>query len=153
LGENKGRVLYGLGLSNKYPMYANKQVFESAAFPVLLRGLWAASGSGSYARLAVFPQRLAVRPNTWFGVTSAREVTVVWSYLSFVTAWEALFANSQPVRATMELERSTNSFPNCPLDTNLSATQINLTANLTAWSVNEAETANQIYSSLFRTAS
>jgi hypothetical protein len=64
LSENKGYVLYGQGSSNKYSMYANNKVFESAAFPALLRGLWAASGSGSYARPAIFPQRLTVRANT-----------------------------------------------------------------------------------------
>ena len=50
----------------------------------LLQGLWAASGSGSYAHPAIFPQRLVVRPNTWFSVTFAREVSVIWSYLNFV---------------------------------------------------------------------
>jgi hypothetical protein len=39
------------------------------------------------------------------------------------------------------------------LNTNLSATQINLLANLTAWSVNEAERASGVFSSLFTTAS
>jgi hypothetical protein len=87
-------------------------------------------------------------------VTSARDVSVVWCYLSFVTEWEALFANNQPVRAIIELERSANSFPNySTLTTNLSATQINLLANLTAWSVNEAEWAGGVLSPLFKTAS
>ena len=154
LGQNEGYVLYGQGSSNKYPMYANNQVFESAAFPALLQGLWAASGSGSYARPAIFQQRLAVRPNTWFGVNSAREVSVVWVYLSFVTEWEAQFANNQPVRAIIELERSANDFPNySTLNTNLSATQINLLANLTAWSVNEAERVGGVFSALFKTVS
>ena len=153
LGESVGYVRYGQGSSTKYPMYANNQIFEPAAFPTLLQGLWAASGSGSYARPAIFPQRLAVRPNAWFGVTSAREVTVVWFYLSFVTEWEALFANNPSVRAIIELERSTNSFPNySTLNTNLSATQINLLANLTAWSVNETERVSGLFSSLFKTA-
>jgi hypothetical protein len=53
-----------------------------------------------------------VLPNKWIGVTSAREITVVWFYLSFVTEWEALFVNNQPVRQIIELERSANSFPN-----------------------------------------
>jgi hypothetical protein len=51
------------------------------------------------------------------------------------------------------LERSTNSFPNySTLNTNLSATQINLLANLTAWSVNETERVSGLFSSLFKTA-
>jgi hypothetical protein len=154
LGRNEGYVLYNQGSSYKYPMYANNQVFESMAFPALLQGLWAASGSGSYARPAIFSQRLAVQPNTWFGVTSAHEITVVWFYLTFVTDWAALFAGNQPVQAIIELERSTNAFPNySTLNTNLSATQINLLANLTAWGMNEAERATGVFSSLFNAAS
>ena len=86
LGTNHGYVLYGEGPSTRYPEYSNNQVFDSAAFPTLLQGLWAASGGGSYARPAVFEQQLLVRPNKWFGVTCAREVTVVWFYLAFVTS-------------------------------------------------------------------
>ena len=154
LGRNEGYVLYNQGSSYKYPMYAKNQVFESMAFPALLQGLWAASGSGSYARPAIFSQRLAVQPNTWFGVTSAHEITVVWFYLTFVTDWAALFAGNQPVQAIIELERSTNAFPNySTLNTNLSATQINLLANLTAWGMNEAERATGVFSSLFNAAS
>ena len=131
-------------------MYANNQIFEQAAFPALLQGLWSASGNGSYVTPAIFTQRLAVLPNKWFGVSSAREVTMVWYYLGFVTTWAELFASNAPVRAIIEAERSTNGFPNySTLDTNLSATQINLLANLTAWSVNEAERA-QTFSQLFR---
>ena len=153
-GENQGYVPYSQSSSPRYPLYANNQVFDSAAFPTLLQGLWAASGGGNYAHPAIFSQRLVVRPNTWFGVTSAREVTVVWFYLSFVAEWEALFTDNQPVRTIIELERSTNSFPNYrTLNTNLNATQINLLANLTAWSVSEADRANGVFSSLFNAAS
>jgi hypothetical protein len=153
-GGNQGYILYGQSASPKDPIYANNQVFDSTAFPALLQGLWAASGGGTYARPAIFSQRLAVRPNKWFGVAAPREVTVVWFYLSFVTEWEALFANNQPVRTIIELERSTNSFPNySTLNTNLSVTQINLLANLTAWSVDAVERDSGIFSSLFKAVS
>jgi hypothetical protein len=149
LGANKGYVLYGEGSSTRYPEYSNNQVFDSAAFPTLLQGLWAASGGGSYARPAIFEQQLLVRPNKWFGVTSAREVRVIWLYLAFATEWEALF--SEPVRRIIEGERMTNGFPNySTLATNLTATQINLLANLTAWSAAEAERSAGVFSSLFK---
>ena len=145
---------YGRGASDRHSIYANNQVFEQAAFPALLQGLWAAGGDGSHANPAIFTQRLAVMPNPWFGVASAREVTVVWCYLGFVTAWAALFANNQPVLAIIEAERAANGFPNySTLDSQLSATQINLLANLTAWSVNEAEEKTQAFSQLFRSTS
>ena len=100
------------------------------------------------------PARLAVLPNPWFGVTAAREVTVVWHYLGFVAAWATLFDNNPPVQAIIEAERVTNGFPDySTLDTNLSATQINLLANLTAWSASEAEERAQVLSQLFRAPS
>ena len=101
-GQKGGYVLYSQGSSPQYAIYANNQVFDSAAFPTLLQGLWTASGSGSYAHPAIYSQRLAVRQNTWFGVTSAREITIVWFYLSFVAEWEALFADNQAVVSIIE---------------------------------------------------
>ncbi|HTR15937.1 MAG TPA: hypothetical protein VMI52_02755 [Acetobacteraceae bacterium] len=152
-GAGKGYVRYGQGSPDTSPTYAHNQVFPSAEFPALLRGLWAASGSGSNARPAILSQPLAVMPNAWFGVTSVREVTVVWVYLNFVAEWQALFANNQPVWAIIEAERTNHRFPNySTLDTNLNATQINLLANLTAWSASEANSVSQIFSSLFNTA-
>ena len=130
-------------------MFANNQVFDQA-FPALLQGLWEAGGRESHAFSAVFSQRLAVLPNEWFGIKAAREVTVVWNYLGFVGKWAALFDNNKSVQAIVETERVTNNFPNySTLKTDLSATQINLLANLTAWSVNEAEGAHT-FSQLFR---
>jgi hypothetical protein len=149
-GENQGYVPYAGNRSERYTIFANNQIFDQAAFPVLLQGLWEASGHGSYAYPAVFTQRLAVLQNKWFGVASGREVTMVWYYLGFVASWAGLFDNNKPVQAIIETERQTNNFPNYrTIDTNLSATQINLLANLTAWSVNEAE-RTQVFSGLFR---
>ena len=129
-------------------MYANNQIFEQAAFQRFCRD-FERERQWELCDPAIFTQ-LAVLPNKWFGVSSAREVTVVWYYLGSVTTWAELFASNAPVRAIIEAERSTNGFPNySTLDTNLSATQINLLANLAAWSVNEAERA-QAFSQLFR---
>jgi hypothetical protein len=74
---------------------------------------------------------------------------VVWNYLGYVGKWVALFDDNKPVQAIIEMEWMTKGFPNySTLDTNLSATQINLLANLTAWSVNEAE-KSRTFSKLF----
>lgn len=146
---NEGYVPYNDGGAVRDPIFANNQVFDQAAFPGLLQGLWEASGRESRAFPAVFSQRLAVMPNRWFGIMSAREVTVVWNYLGFVGEWTKLFDNNKPVQAIIEAERTTNNFPNySTLETNLSTTQINLLANLTAWSVAKAEGA-RVFSGLF----
>jgi hypothetical protein len=149
---NEGYVPYNTGEPGRDAMFANNQVFDQAAFPALLQGLWEASGRESRALPAVFSQRLAVLPNEWFGIKAAREVAVVWHYLDFVGKWAALFDHNKPVQALIETERATNNFPNySTFQTNLSATQINLLANLTAWSVNEAEGARTL-SRLFEAA-
>ena len=130
-GENAGYVPYGRGASDRHPIYANNQVFERRHFPALLQGLWAAGGDGGHANPAIFTQRLAVMPNPWFGVASAREVTVVWCYLGFVTGMGGA-VRQQPTRAGDHRSRAAaNGFPNySTLDSQLSATQINLLANL-----------------------
>lgn len=109
-----------------------------------------ASGSnGTYAP-AIFTQRLEVVPNAWFGVTGAREVTVVWCHLGFVEAWLTQFAGNQPVLAIISAERTNSNFPNySTLKTYLSATQINLLADLAAWSL---ESAGQTIAALFEVA-
>ena len=146
---NEGYVPYDTGNAGRDPIFANNQVFDQAAFPALLQGLWEACGRESHASPAIFSQRLSARPNQWFGITTAREVTVVWNYLGYVGNWVALFDKNKPVHAIIEAERATNDFPNYrTIDTNLSATQINLVANLTAWSVNEAE-GTRAFSRLF----
>ena len=146
---DEGYVPYDTDAPGADPIFANNQVFDQAAFPTLLQGLWEASGRETYASPAVFSQRLAARPNQWFGITAAREVTVVWNYLGYVGNWTTLFDHNKPVQAIIEAERATKGFPNySTLDTNLSATQINLLANLAAWSVHEAE-GTRAFSQLF----
>ena len=150
LGANRGYVPYGEGPPTRSPIYAHNQVFPAASFPALLQGLWAASGSDGTSAPAIFTQRPAVVPNAWFGVSGAREVTVVWCHLGFVESWQALFAGNQPVQAIIAAERTNSNFPNySTLDTYLSATQINLLADLTAWSV---ESAGHTFAALFEVA-
>jgi hypothetical protein len=150
LGANQGYVPYGEGLPTRSPIYAHNQVFPAASFPALLQGLWAASGNDGTSAPAIFTQRLAVVPNAWFGVSGAREVTVVWFHLGFVDSWRALFAANPAVLAIIAAERANSNFPNySTLDTHLSATQINLLADLTAWSV---ESAGQTFAALFEPA-
>jgi hypothetical protein len=146
---NEGYVPYDKAAPGRHAMFANNQVFDQAAFPALLQGLWEAGGRESHAFPAVFSQRLTALPNEWFGITAARKVTVVWNYLGFVGKWAELFDHNRPVQAIIETERAANAFPNySTLMTNLSTTQINLLANLTAWSVNEAE-GSRAFSQLF----
>jgi hypothetical protein len=146
-----GYVLYAGAESPNLPIYKHNQVFPSDQLAPLLRGLWAAGGSGSNATPAVFSQPLAVQDNAWFGVRGGREVTVLWVYPSRVEAWyDALSPAVQAVIGPFGDPTSFNSFPYYNvLDTNLSATEINLLASLTAWTV-AADANRQPFLDLYR---
>ena len=76
-------------------------------------------------------QILPVIKNEWFGVAARESITCVWVYTSTVTDWENQL--NSDVKTALE---GLNKFPNYDtLDTELSPTEINLLASLTAWSV------------------
>ncbi|HXO20590.1 MAG TPA: hypothetical protein VOA87_11785, partial [Thermoanaerobaculia bacterium] len=132
-----GYVLYAGAATPTQPIYKHNQVFPSDQFAPLLQGLWAASGSGSNASPALFTQTLAVEGNPWFGVRDGRTVTILWVYLSRVQAWyDALPPAVQAILGSFDDPTSFNSFPNYgTFDLDLSATEINLLASLTAWTL------------------
>ncbi len=146
---NGGYILYSNSATNDYPAFANNQVFNSTDFPALLQGLWAAGGSGSNATSAIFQQSLAVQANKWFGIQGGNSITVLWVYLNRVQSWyDSLSQNVQTLIGSFTDPTSYSGFPNySTLDTDLSATQINLLANLTAWNVASANAS--MFTTLF----
>jgi hypothetical protein len=145
---NKGYVLYGAS-GTDYPMYANNQVFPSTSFQTFLQQIWKNSGSGTNQSPAIYAQPLAVQRNDWFGITGNRTVTVVWCYLSMVTAWQDQFQNNPAVAALVASAVSQMGFPHYKtIDTRLSATDVNLLSALTAWCVVNGDQAN-VFSGLF----
>ena len=124
-----GYVPYSAGGSTgSKAMYQNNQVFPSNNFQELLNGLWAASGS--FQKYPVFKQQLTTVENTWFGVSAGRKVSVLWNYLERCQAWfGSLPSTVQPLVP--------QNFPhyNTVLETQLTPTQVNLLANLTAWNI------------------
>ncbi len=120
-----------------FPLGTYSQVFPSEKFQELLDALWQASGSGTNAHPAQVKQTLEVLPNPWFGVQGGKTVDVLWVYTNRVAAWYDLLAPSvQAILGDPSDPTSYNSFP-CynTFDTDLTATEINLLANLTAWCV------------------
>jgi len=126
-----------------FPLWAHSQIFPSEKFQELLDALWQASGSGTNAHPAQVKQTLEVLPNAWFGVRGGKTVGVLWVYTNRVVAWYDLLSPSvQAILGDPSDPTSYNSFPHYgTIDTDLTATEINLLANLTAWSV--AGDANQ----------
>jgi hypothetical protein len=145
----KGYVLYSVGpVSQANSIFANNKVFAPEQFPLLLEGLAAAAGNGLDTNAVVFSQKLQVLANPWFGVAGGKTVTVVWNYLNYATAWNALLQPS--VQSLVAAERTTNNFPNySTLSTHLTATQLNLLANFTSWAVASAEQNSGVFSKLF----
>lgn len=147
LGQYQGYVSYTDTTNNDFSAYAHNQVFPSDQFPALLQGLAAAAGAGFTTNSAIFTQRLAVLPNSWFGIAGGKSVTVVWCYLNFAQSWANLFADNPPVAKLVADTRASSNLPHYnTLHTSLSATQVNLLANLTCWAVtNQAATFTQLF--------
>jgi len=149
---NKGYVLYegATCIDSQALAYAHNQVFPSDDFPALLQGLWnAANSNGPNSAPAIFTQQLTVLANSWFGV-QAGSVTVVWCHLNYVSAWFDLFNGNSDVANFITNDVTQNNFPNyATVNTNLSATQVNLMSNLAAWSIVAEEGANKTFSTLF----
>jgi hypothetical protein len=152
-----GYVLYSAGgASPENMLFANSQVFESSVFADLLAGLWASAGSSAPAtQPAIFSQSLTVQANAWFGVAArSSPMTVVWVYLNYASDWAALFADNVPVQSAIASELATNQFPHySTFSTELTATQINLLAHFSSWSVVTADEQKQVFSSLFAASS
>jgi hypothetical protein len=131
-----GYALYSAGANPASPawFYRFNQIFPSDAFAALRQGLWDASGAGSYQTAPIFAQALTTVGNPWFGVAGGKPVTVLWVYLEHAADWydRLGFAEKLEVDAQTVLA----GFPHySTFDTELSPTQINLLANLVAWSV------------------
>ena len=152
--DTLGYVPYSSGnVSPENQLFGNNQVFASSEFAGLLSGLWEAAGSVAPAtQPAIFSQSLTVQGNTWFGVTAgSTPITIVWMYLNYASDWGALFSSNTPVQQIIDAEISANQFPHYDtFSTQLSATQINLLAHLTSWSMVTAEQNSGVFSNLFK---
>jgi hypothetical protein len=147
--EGTGYVPYQGATHPHGLLYRHNQVFPPEAFWDLLHNLWAASGSGTYQSPPMYAQPLITVANPWFHVHAGRSVTVVWVYLERVQAWyHQLSPEVQHMLGPFDHMR--NNFPHYgTLDTELTATEINLLANFTAWVILSAPTA---FTALFQPA-
>jgi len=150
-----GYVLYTAGGSTpENALFGNSQVFSSDAFIDFLIGLWAAAGrSDAATQPAILKQQLMVQQNTWFGVPPGTQpINVVWVYLNYASDWGALFANTPTVQALINAELASKDFPfphYDTLQTELTATQINLLAHFSSWSIVSTDQATSVFSALF----
>lgn len=142
----KGYILYQGDPNPVFPQGRNSQVFESGKLAEVIRGLWAASGSGANAASAIYRQTLEVQDNPWFGVRRReRPVDVLWVYPNRAQGWfDQLNPAVQALLAPFDDPTTLSYFPHySTLETDLTSTQINLLANFTAWMVAAPESANQ----------
>lgn len=150
----KGYVLYADGgVSPQNAQFANNQVFDSSAFADFLAGLWAAAGATAPAsQPAIFQQALTVQANEWFGVKArTTPMPIVWVYLNYASDWAAQFSNTPPVQSLVASEVQSKNFPHYDTFrcTELKATQINLLAHLSSWSVVSTDQRTGAFSDLF----
>ena len=122
-------------LSENNAGFANNQIFPSNQFEFLCQQLWAASGGGTYLNTPIYTQSLITVENDWFGVVGNKSVNVLWVYLENTVAWSKELSSAVSL---IESELvSTVKFPhyNTFSKTELTPTEIQLLANLTAWTV------------------
>jgi len=145
--ERKGTyALYQGAADPSEPQGLHSQSFPAADFPQLLLGLWSASGDGRTG-CPNFLQEMPVLENQWFGIAPRERVSVLWVYTNFTQAW--LDQLSPDVQQLLE-GKDLQDFPYySTFDTELSPTQVNLLANLTAWCV-AGEQNRQPFIDLYR---
>jgi hypothetical protein len=144
--ETKGYVLYSQPLVKpENANFANNQIFASDQFENLLAGLWAASGKGTYLNSPIFKQPLTTLAKSWFGVAGNTKVTVLWVYLENTVSWSNELS-TEVSQIESELV-TTMKFPHySTVDTQLNPNEIQLLANLAAWTViNNAATFQSMY--------
>jgi hypothetical protein len=115
------------------PEFRNNQVFPCEKFAEMLTCIWKATGSGKNQGAANYLQSLTTIENKWFGAAGNRSIKVLWVYNNFIGDW---FGNLNP-----EVEKVVEDIKDFPgysvFNTELSKTQINLLANMTAWNLIE----------------
>ena len=145
--QGRGYVLYQGAASPNQPMFQNNQVFPSASFQELLDNLWSSSGKGTYQNPPRYTQRLTTVSNAWFHVAAGRPVTVLWTYLERSRSWYDQLA-SEVQNILGPFDNMLGGFPHySTFDTGLTATEVNLLANYTAWVI---MTARSEFASLFQ---
>jgi hypothetical protein len=142
-----GYLLYEGDATPDGEIYKHNQVFPSAQFPELLKALWANSGSGLFTGPAWAHMTLEVLDNAWFGIHGGRTVEAVFYYNNQVKEWYDLLApDVRAILGPFEVPEAFHNFPHyATAETQLSATQVNLLANLCAWIVAD-KTASTIQS-------
>ena len=114
--------------------FRNNQVFEPAAFNVLIDQLWKAHQAGGSA--ICHQTDLTVRDNARFGIYGAGPVDVLWMYNNPVTAFGDRLDDTVKIGMAADpvLYRR---FPNYDtiFQLHLTARQVNLLAHLSCWNV------------------
>ncbi len=138
--DKLGYQLYSTDSHPTSPLMKNNQIFASEAFAELLQGLWQASGNlyhpGANQHAANYLQSLVTVENVWFGIKAGKKMTVLWIYNNFINDWYEQLAVSVREQIFNHDPSHYFNFPHySTLDTQLTATQINLLAAQTSWSV------------------
>lgn len=117
--------------------FQNNQVFPSAAFAAVQKGLWEAKQAGGPV---IYVQQLTTVENAIFDVDAGEEVTVVWVYLNNAANW---FNQLSPeLHAQMnQHSKQFKTFPNYSTgkQLHLDAPEVNLMAHLTCWNLMQDE--------------
>lgn len=94
---------------------------------------------------AICRQTLNLRQNDWFGVSGGRQVELLWVYNNRVRDWYQLLSSEvQQLLGDFDDPDSFHGFPDySTINTDLTATEINLLTSLSAWVVAGSDVARR----------
>ena len=139
--EGEGYRLFAGDPAPESVEMSHNRLFPAKDFAGLLIGLWNNSGNaslpGSNQHPALCRQTLDLLPNHWFGIQGGRKIELLWVYNNRVRDWyQLLDVKVQQLLGDFDNPESFHDFPNySTINTDLSATEINLLASLSAWVV------------------
>ena len=138
--DSVGYQLYCADHQPNNPLLKHNQIFPSEAFAELVQGLWQQSGNkdhpGSNQHAANYLQTLTTVENKWFGIRPGKPIKILWVYNNLINDWYQQLSDSVRQQIFNNDPTQYYQFPHySTYDTQLTATQINLLASQTAWSV------------------
>lgn len=135
--KKEGYRLYKGADDCSHPVLKYNQIFESSQFPLFLQQLAASAGEKCSAKPALVKMELKVLKNDWFGIKAKENITLLLVYTTRNKEWYQLLSPEvQKLLGDFDDPDSYSGFPYfSTAKTEYSCREINLLANLTAWTV------------------
>lgn len=144
--DNKGYLPYSGATRIVDPIFKYNQVFKAEMFPLFLQQLATKAGPNLNTNSAIVSMTLDVVDNSWYSIANRGTIHLVLVYTNRVRTWYNQLNNEvRQLLGDFNDPKSYSSFPqySTTLKTQLTPEEINLLANLTAWTVANPDSSQQ----------